>query len=52
MESLILTLLIFLPVIGAILMLLFAALFGKEKSYYFIWIALITTGLQLIFSLI
>ena len=47
MESSILTLLIFIPVAGAILMLPFAMLYGKEHTYYYKWIAVMTTGVQL-----
>ena len=47
MESSILTLLIFIPVAGAIVMLPFAMLYGKEHTYYYKWIAVITTGIQL-----
>ena len=47
MESSILTLLIFIPVAGAILMLPFAMLYGKENTHYYKWIAVITTGIQL-----
>jgi len=50
MESSILTLLIFLPVAGALLMLPFAKLYGKENSHIYKWIALITTSLQLLLS--
>ena len=52
MESSILTLLIFLPVAGAALMLPFAKLYGKENSHYYKWIAAITTGIQLLLALI
>ena len=47
MESSILTLLIFIPVAGAVLMLPFAKLYGKENGHYYKWIAAITTGIQL-----
>ena len=47
MESSILTLLIFIPVAGAALMLPFAKLYGKENVHYYKWIAAITTGIQL-----
>ena len=47
MESSILTLLIFIPVAGAVLMLPFAKLYGKENVHYYKWIAAITTGIQL-----
>ena len=47
MESSILTLLIFLPVAGAALMLPFASLYGKEANQYYKWIAAVTTGIQL-----
>ena len=47
MESSILTFLIFLPVAGAILMLPFAKLYGKESPHIYKWIALVTTSLQL-----
>ena len=52
MESSILTLLIFLPVAGAALMLPFAKLYGKENSHYYKWIAAITTGIQLLLALV
>ena len=52
MESSILTLLIFIPVAGAILMLPFAMLYGKENTHYYKWIAAITTGIQLALALI
>ncbi len=35
MESSILTLLIFIPVAGAILMLPFAMVYGKENAHYY-----------------
>ena len=35
MESSILTLLIFVPVAGAVLMLPFAMLYGKENAHYY-----------------
>ena len=47
MESSILTLLIFVPVAGAVLMLPLAILYGKENAHYYKWIAVITTGIQL-----
>ena len=47
MESSILSLLIFVPVAGAVLMLPFAKLYGKENVHYYKWIAAITTGIQL-----
>ena len=50
MDSLILTLLIFIPVIGAILMLPVANLYGKENSHYYKWIALVATGVQFILT--
>ena len=50
MESTILTFLIFIPVAGAIFMLPFAKLYGKENSHYYKWIALVATGLQLVLS--
>ena len=52
MESSILTFLIFLPVAGAIIMLPFASLYGKEANSYYKWIAAITTGIQLILCII
>ena len=52
MESSILTLLIFIPVAGAIIMLPFAMLYGKENTHYYKWIAAITTGIQLALALI
>ena len=52
MESSILTLLIFIPVAGAVLMLPFAKLYGKENVHYYKWIAAITTGIQLALALI
>ena len=52
MESSILTLLIFLPVAGAALMLPFAKLYGKNKSHYYKWIAAVTTGIQLLLTFI
>ena len=48
MESSILTLLIFLPVAGALLMLPFAKLDGKENPYIYKWIALVATSMQLV----
>ena len=50
MDSSILTLLIFVPVAGAVLMLPFAMLYGKENAHYYKWIAAITTGIQLALS--
>ena len=50
MESSILTLLIFIPVAGAALMLPFAKLYGKESVHYYKWIAAITTGTQLVLT--
>ena len=50
MESSILTLLIFLPVAGAIIMLPFAKLYGKENPHIYKWIALVTTSLQLLLA--
>ena len=46
MESLLLTLLIFLPVLGAIAMLPISILFGKKGGVYYKWIALLATGIQ------
>ena len=46
MESSILTFLIFLPVAGAVLMLPFAKLYGKEADHYYRWIAAVATGIQ------
>ena len=50
MESSILTLLIFVPVAGAVLMLPFAMLYGKENAHYYKWIAAVTTGIQLVLA--
>ena len=47
MESSILSLLIFVPVAGAVLMLPLAILYGKENAHYYKWIAAIATGIQL-----
>ncbi len=52
MNSSILTLLIFIPVVGSILMLLVPAIYGKKNQHYYKWIALIATGLQLLLSAI
>ena len=52
MESSILTLLIFLPVAGSILMLPFSRLYGKENPHIFKWIALVTTLVQLLLSFV
>ena len=46
MDSLILTFLIFIPVIGAVAMLPVAYIYGKENSHYYKWIALIATAIQ------
>ncbi len=51
MNSLILTLLIFLPVLGAILMLPVAWLKGKEGAPIYKWIALATTALQFVLAI-
>jgi len=50
MESSILSLLIFLPVLGAVLMLPVAKIYGKDGGHYYKWIALVATGLQLILT--
>ena len=47
MENYILSLLIFTPVIGAILMLPISKYLGKDKSK---WVALITTFIQLLLA--
>ena len=47
MENYILTLLIFIPVLGALIMLPVSKYIGKDKSK---WVALITTGLQLLLA--
>ena len=52
MDSLILTTLIFLPILGAIFMLPASKYFGKDKPEIFKYIALITTGIQLLLSFI
>ena len=51
MESSILSLLIFLPVAGAISMLPIAKLYGSEAKNYYKWIALVATGVQLMLTL-
>ena len=48
MDSLILTLLIFIPVAGSVSMLPVALMYGKEREGYYKWIALVTTGVQLV----
>ena len=48
MDSMILTLLIFLPVFGAVAMLPAAQTMGRENPSIFKWIALVITGLQLL----
>ena len=48
MDSMILTLLIFLPVFGAAIMLPASKIWGKDNSNIFKWIALVITGLQLV----
>ena len=52
MESSILSLLIFLPVIGAIFMLPVAKIYGKDGGPYYKWIALGATGLQLLLTIL
>ena len=52
MESLLLTLLIFLPVLGAISMLPVSMILGKEGGVYYKWIALTATGIQFFLCLI
>ena len=52
MESSILTLLIFIPVAGAVFMLPFAKLYGKNNIHLYKWIAAIATGIQLILACI
>ncbi len=52
MESLILTLLIFVPVIGAVIMLPFAKLYGKSNTDIYKKIALIATSIQLLLAAI
>ena len=52
MDSMILTLLIFLPVLGALLMLPAAKFVGKDNPSIFKWIALIITGIQLVLAII
>ena len=52
MDSSILTLLIFLPVAGAIIMLPVAMVYGKENTHYYKWIAAITTGIQLVLAIL
>ena len=51
MNESILSLLIFIPVLGAISMLLFAQFGGRNNPDGFKWIAVFTTGLQLILSI-
>ena len=49
--ELILNLLIYLPVIGAIMMLFLPMIFGKESaSLKYRWVALLITGLQLLLA--
>ena len=50
MESSILSLLIFLPVLGAVLMLPVAKIYGKDGAHYYKWIALVATGLQMMLT--
>lgn len=50
MESLILTLLIFVPVIGAILMLPAAKFYGKENPSIYKYIALVATSFQIVLA--
>ena len=52
MDSMILTLLIFLPVLGALLMLPAAKLIGKDNPSIFKWIALVITGIQLVLAIV
>jgi len=52
MDSMILTLLIFLPVFGAVAMLPAAKMVGKDKPNVFKWIALVVTGLQLLLAIV
>ena len=47
MEKIILSLLIFIPVIGALAMLIYAQFGGKDNPNGYKWIAAITTGVQL-----
>jgi NADH-quinone oxidoreductase subunit M len=50
MNSYILSLLIFVPVLGAVAMLLASQFIGKEKDYIHKWIAVIASGIQLILA--
>ena len=50
MESIILTLLIFVPVIGAVIMLPFAKLYGKNNTDIYKKIALIATSIQVLLA--
>ena len=52
MDSMILTLLIFLPVFGAAIMVPVAKTMGKENPSIFKWIALIVTGIQFLLAII
>ena len=52
MDSMILTLLIFLPVFGAVAMLPAAKIVGKDNPNIFKWIALVITGLQLLLAVV
>ena len=52
MDSMILTLLIFLPVLGAAIMVPVAKTMGKENPSIFKWIALIVTGIQFLLAII
>ena len=52
MDSMILTLLIFLPVFGAIIMLPASKILGKENPNIFKWIALVVTGFQLLLAIV
>ena len=52
MDSLILSILIFLPVFGAAIMLPASKYMGRDKPEVFKYIALFVTGLQLVFSAI
>jgi NADH-quinone oxidoreductase subunit M len=51
MNESILSLLIFIPVIGALAMLVFAQFGGKENPDGFKWIAVIATGVQLLLGI-
>ena len=51
MNESILSLLIFIPVVGALAMLAFAQFGGKDNPDGFKWIAVISTGVQLLLSI-